>query len=280
MNSTRESIDILDLWSIRECALHVVVAQRNSSLGRVARPSTRMFYELDFLRLTPACIEHLSQTGKKELAVTLGEVQSRKQADLPAMIWQGVLGGEEYRGYWKVPQKLGDYPGAATTYAADQALEALTGDVRRWLGGDYQFDSAFVEANLQALRAGDGGALYKSAMLQAFYLGRIDTALRQRLEADPVCRSVSDERAAILDNVVDKYFVATIQPWSVRIQSRAYHLDKLRELEGLLAVGEPAAFGAWRERRDHLMAEALRAPRKHVETLVPIMRQCGLLPEV
>ncbi len=278
LNRTRESIDILGLWSIRECALHVVVAQRNSALGRVARPSTRMFYELDFLRLTPACIEHLLQAGKEELAVTLAEVQSRKQASLPEIIWQGVLGGEEYQGFWKVPQQLGDYPGAVS-YAADQALVALTSDVRRWLGEDYQFDSAVVEANLQALHAGDGGAIYKSAMLQALYLGRIDMALRQRLQAGPVCRSASDAKAAILDNVVRKYFVATIQPWSVRIQSRSYQLGAVRELEALLAAGEPGAFRAWREHRDHLIEKALRAPRKHVETLVPIMRQCGLVPD-
>ena len=278
LNRTRESIDILDLWSIRECALHVVVAQKNSSLGRVARPSTRMFYELDFLRLTPACIEYLIQAGKDDLAATLGDVQARKQMSLPAIIWQGVLGGEEYQRYWKVPQQLDDYP-AAVSYSADRAVAALASDVQRWLGGDYEFDSALVEANLKTLRTGDGGALFKSAALQAEYLGRIDTALQQRLKEAPVCRSAGDEKAAILDNVVRKYFVGVIQPWSVQLQSRAYKLDAVRDLEALLAAGEPAAFGAWRERRDHLIVEALRAPREHVETLLPIMRQCGLVPD-
>ena len=277
VDNPRETIDVLDLWSIRECALHGVLAQRNSVLGRVAQPSTRMFYELDFLRLAPRCIELLLQQGKADLAATLGEARSRKEARLARVIWQGVLGGGEYQRYWKVPQQLGDYPDTKN-YASDIALRSLASDVRRWLGNDYRFESAEVEANLQTLLTGDAGALYKSAVLQYRYLDRIDTALQQRQQAGPVCRSATDTRASILDKVVRKYFVGSIQPWSVGIQARAYELDAAREIEELLAGAQPESFGKWREERDSLIARALQAPRSHVETLLPIMRQCGLAP--
>lgn len=278
IDSSREAIDILDLWSLRECALHGVLAERNSSLGRVARPSTRMFYELDFLRLAPACIDLLLQSGKEELAATLGDALADKEARLPAVIWQGVLGGAEYRHYWKSPQRLGDYP-HATSYASDQALQALASDVRRWLAHDYRFERAEVEAALQKIHGGDGGALYKSVVLQAVYLERIDAAVQQRLQAGPVCRSGKDSRASILDTVVRKFFVGRIQPWSVRLQTRAYQIEPARDLEELLAGAEPEAFGRWREQRDRLMAKGLRAPRAHVEALLPVMRQCGLAPQ-
>jgi hypothetical protein len=277
-DTPRETIDILDLWSLRECALHGVLAQRNSSLGRVAQPSTRMFYELEFLRLAPACIDSLIQEGKEDLAATLNDVRARKEAQLPRVIWQGVLGGGEYARYWKLPQRLGDYP-RATHYASDLALKALASDVRRWLGTDYRFVSAEVEANLQTLLAGDAGSVYKSAVLQGLYLGHIDTMLQQRLQEGPVCRSPNDARASILDTVVRKYFVGTIQPWSVRIQARAYHLDAARDIEELLAVAEPEGFGAWRAERDRVIATGLQAPRNHVDALLPMMRECALVPE-
>ena len=277
-DQSRETVDILDLWSIRECALHGVVAQRNSSLGRVAQPSTRMFYELEFLRLAPECIDWLLQQGQEDLAATLSEARARKEARLPRVIWQGVLGGGEYEHYWQVPQRLGQYP-TTENYSSDQALNALASDVRRWLGKDYRFESAKVEANLQKLLVGDAGALYKSAVLQDQYLGQIDAALRQRLQAGPVCRSAKDTRASILDTVVRKYFIGSIQPWSVRIQARAYQLDAAREIEELLAGAEPEEFATWKKERDRVIARALQAPRKHVETLLPIMRQCGLAPE-
>jgi len=278
MDPSRETIDILDLWSIRECALHVVLAQRNSSLGRVAQPSTRMFYELEFLRLAPECIEHLVLQGKAELAASLSEVRARKEARLPWFIWQGVLGGGEYESFWKVPQRLGSYPTTGNS-PAELALAALASDVRRWLSGDYQFESAEVEANLQKLLSGDAGALYKSAVLQKLYLGQIDAALEQRLQAGPVCKTPTDGRASILNTVVRKYFVGSIQPWSVRIQSRAFQLDAAREIEELLAGVEPQDFARWRKARDRVIDQALQAPSKHVETLLPIMRQCGLAPE-
>ena len=277
-DNARETVDILDLWSIRDCALHGVVAQRNSSLGRIAQPSTRMFYELEFLRLVPQCIDLLSRQGKEELAATLGEVRAGKEARLPGVIWQGVLGGGEYARYWKVPIRLGNFP-TAENYASDMALMALASDVRRWLGKDYRFESAEVEANLQKLLIGDAGALYKSAVLQDLYLRHIDAALLQRQQAGPVCRSAKDDRASILDTVVGKYFVGRIQPWSVRIQARAYQLDAAREIEELLAGAEPEEFATWKEERDRLIEKALQAPRNHVETLLPIMRQCGLAPE-
>lgn len=278
VDSPRETVDILDLWSMRECALHGVVAQKNSSLGRVAQPSTRMFHELDFLRLAPACIDALLLAGKEELAATLSEVRSRKEARLPGIIWQGVLGGGEYQRFWKLPQRLGEYP-SADSLVSDQALEALAGDVQRWLGRDYRFEAAEVETNLQALAAGDGGSIYKSAVLQARYLARIDTALKRRLQAGPVCKSAQDETARILDTVVRKYFVGVIQPWSVRLQARAYQLDAAREIETLLASGQPQAFAVWRVDRDRLIATALRAPRSHVEALLPVMRECGMAPK-
>ena len=81
------------------------------------------------------------------------------------------------------------------------------------------------------------------------------------------------------DTVVGKYFVGSIQPWSVRIQARAYQLDAAREIEELLAGAEPEEFATWKEERDRLIEKALQAPRNHVETLLPIMRQCGLAPE-
>ena len=76
-----------------------------------------------------------------------------------------------------------------------------------------------------------------------------------------------------------KYVVGTIQPWSVQIQARAFQLDAAREIEDLLAAGQPETFGVWKEKRDRVITEALQAPRNHVQSLLPIMRQCGLAPE-
>ena len=83
----------------------------------------------------------------------------------------------------------------------------------------------------------------------------------------------------IVDNETErKFFIGEIQPWSTRIQRRAFLLLNPRSLEELLAAGEPQAFRDWRRARDSHITRALEAPRRHVEALLPVMRQCGLAP--
>ena len=162
--------------------------------------------------------------------------------------------------------------------SAEAALDSLTQRVERWLSGDYRLDRSAVEVELQRLLGGDGGALYKSVALQEEYLGRFDLALAQRYESGPICRGTGGQRASILDTVVRKFFIGEIQPWSTRVQRRAFLLQNPRRLEELLAAGEPQAFRAWRRARDSHITRSLEAPRRHVEALLPVMRQCGLAP--
>ena len=61
-------------------------------------------------------------------------------------------------------------------------------------------------------------------------------------------------------------------------QRRAFQLQNPRRLEELLAAGEPQAFRDWRLARDNHITRSLEAPRRHVEALLPVMRQCGLAP--
>ena len=273
-----DSIELLELWSLRGCALHRLIADNNSSLGRLAQPSTRMFYEIDFLRLVPACIEALEQEGKTELASALAAAANSKQQRLPLLVWHGILGGPEYREYWQIPHWLGAYPETATQLPAEAALDSLSLRVERWLAGDYRLDRSAVEMELQRLLGGDGGALYKSVAMQHEYLGRFDLALAQRYASGPICRGTGGQRASILDTVVRKFFIGEIQPWSTRIQRRAFQLQNPRRLEQLLAAGEPQTFKEWRLARDGHIARSLEAPRRHVEALLPVMRQCGLAP--
>jgi hypothetical protein len=271
------TIGLLELWSLRDCALHGLIAEKNSSLGRVALPSTQLFHELDFLRLLPACIRQLNASGDEALAKLLLQVGVTKRERLPEIIWYALLGGQEYREYWNTPQQLPEYVAGmgAPGHTAAQALTQLAGV---WLKGDYQVDRAVVEAHLKQLGAGAGGALYKSLLLQHHYLEHLDAAIRVRMLASPVCYSPGGNPAPILDNVVRKYFVGELQPWSVQLQKGAQQLHAVQSLEAILAPGEPEPFYRWRTRRDVLIEAALGAPKRHVENLLPLLEQCGLAP--
>lgn len=275
--STPDTIGLIELWSLRDCALHGLIAEKNSSLGRVALPSTQLFHELDFLRLLPVCLQQLDASGDEELAKLLLQVGETKRERLPNIIWHALLGGPEYREYWNTPQQLPDYAVGmgAPAHTAAQALTQLAG---AWLKGDYQVDRGAVETHLKQLGSGAGGALYKSLLLQHQYLDNLDAAIRVRLPARPVCYTPGGDPAPILDNVVRKYFVGALQPWSVELQKGVQQLHAMQSLEALLAPGEPEPFNVWRTRRDALIEAAVGAPKRHVENLLPLLEQCGLAP--
>ncbi|WP_279244890.1 DUF3080 family protein [Candidatus Litorirhabdus singularis] len=271
------TIDLIELWSLRDCALHGLIANKNSSLGRVSLSSTKLFHELDFLRLLPACLKQLEISGRDELSTALEQVGNAKRERLPSFIWQALLGGQEYRDYWNLPQQVPDYDAAAGA-PAQQAAQALIILAQAWLKNDYRVDRAAVETHLKKMRFGNAGVLQKSLILQHNYLSSLDVATKVRLAERPICFSAGGAPAPVIDNVVRKYFVGELQPWSVQLQKGIAQLQAAQQLEALLALGEPEAFQSWRLKRDELLEIASGAPRRHVQSLLPVLEQCGLSP--
>ena len=273
----RASIGMLDLLALGDCELHTLVAERNSSLGKLAGASTRLIYELDFLRLAPKCIEVLANE-EAELREQLRAVVNAKREQLPRTIWEAFLGSAEYRSFWRRPIALADYP-QAQAYAADDALVVLFDAAKRWLGGDYNAASSEIEAQLQALLSGDGGYLLLSLTKQAQGLEVVNTMIAERLSGQALCVGQQSLKATALNNVVGRFFIDDIQAWSADVQSRLYTLlPRVQALELLLAAGEVEAFRDWRQQRDLQLEDMSQAPKEHVETLYPLMKQCQVLP--
>lgn len=272
------SIGLIDYLSLKDCELQKVVANANDSLGRVAKASTRLVLHLDFLRLAPVCIDRMESNGETSLAETLHSAHSSKLEQLPFVIWIAIVGGDEYRAFWRKPNRLHEYPTQAFT-KADQALVSLTEMSRRWLAGDYSVDAAALESDLQNLSSGDGGSLLKSLMLQQNALSAVDLAIQQRLSKKPLCHHVEAARGQILDNVVRKFFIADVQAWAARLESRRFKLlPKIHALEHILSMAEPEAFSVWRAQRDESISRKALAPKRHAQALLPLLQQCGKAP--
>ena len=54
-----QSISILETLSLNHCQLGPLIAEQNSSLGKVAPPSQQLIYQIRFIQLAPACIDTL-----------------------------------------------------------------------------------------------------------------------------------------------------------------------------------------------------------------------------
>lgn len=274
-----DSINLLDFLNLGECQLQQSLARRNSSLGKLGSTSQDLLYQLEFLQHAPACIRLLEDQQQDKLAQQLAAVMANKQAQLARHMWQAILGAKEFGLFWQAPQALNDYP-AQTGSDLTNALENLQRMSRRWLDGDLSANSSELEDALSTIRSGDGGSLFRALALQDAWLSQANTQLQLRRKERPLCYPGRDNtQGKILFNVMQKFWLQQLQPWSAQLNQRAYELlPAVRALEETLANGEPASYTNWREQRDRQFDHLLLAPRRHVGAIRPLLEQCGLAP--
>lgn len=269
------NLGTLDFLALSGCELQITIGKRNSSLGLMASPSQRLLLELEFLRLAPACIAHMRNKERAELAELLQGAVELKQQQLPALIFNATLGGPEYRKLWQPPQNLDDYP-AQTSSVPLTALAEINASVRRWLAGDYSASNIEFEIQLSEVAKADGGALLQALALQAGWLEAGNGLLRARRQRGPLCAGpIRPAAATVLPNVIGKFFVGEVQPWSAALGRRQHELLPLvAALESGLESALPLAYRQWQDLRDRQLQEWTGAPRRHVEALQAVLAPC------
>ncbi|MEQ8515252.1 MAG: DUF3080 family protein [Chromatocurvus sp.] len=272
-------LDALDFLALRGCDLQVTVGKRNSSLGRLAPPSQELLLELEFLRLAPACIDYLAREGNNGLAQELTAAMESKRQALPARIYNATLATQEFRSLWKTPNGLGDYP-QATSSAPVAALDAINALSAGWLAGDYAANNRDVEILLSEVAMGDAGALMMALNLQQAGLTAANAMLRSRGDRGALCQGpLIPAEVDIFKNVVQKFFIGGIQPWSASLGQRSHTLlPPVRSLEAQLAAVLPTRYRDWQSRRDALLNTAAGAPRRHVEAVKRLLVGCRQPP--
>ncbi|MAV75813.1 MAG: hypothetical protein CL691_04265 [Cellvibrionales bacterium] len=274
----RKTLGLLAFLSLDDCELRYVIARHNSALGKVASPSQRLHYQLDFLHHAPACIITLRAQGQMQTAAKLRAVMDEKKRRLAWYIWQGSLGEKEFRQFWQEGNHEDNYPANAGA-ALITALEQLNAWVSRWLSGDYATDIRAYEINLSVIRAGDGGALYRALSKQLLYLKQANTMFdNEALVQQRICpRGQLSEQAEILQNVVSKFWIQGLQRQSAALSRRHFALmPALQALEQQLVEGEPKAYSDWRKQRDTQFEQFLAAPKSHSLRINTVYQECDL----
>ncbi|MEQ9464988.1 MAG: DUF3080 family protein [Haliea sp.] len=269
------NLGTLDFLALSGCEVQITIGKRNSSLGLLASPSQRLLLELEFLRLAPACIAHMRNEERTELAELLQGAVELKQQQLPALIFNATLAGPEYRKLWQPPQDLGDYP-VQTSSVPLTALAAINASARRWLAGDYRASNVDFEIQLSEVAQADGGALLKALALQAGWLEAGNGLLRARRQRGPLCSGpIRPAAATVLRNVIGKFFVGEVQPWSAALGRRQHELLPLvAALESGLESALPGAYRDWQQQRAASLQAWTAAPRQHVGELQQVLAPC------
>jgi len=161
LNIPPDGLDRLDFMDLSGCAVKATIIKRNSSLGRLAKPSQRLLLELEYLRLAPPCITHLRGSDNGALTDLLEEAWHLRRERLPALIFNATLGSDEYQAFWLAVPAPGQYPRVSRTVAV-AALDTINTYARRWLRGDYRAQNRDFEILLGEVAGGGGGALLQA----------------------------------------------------------------------------------------------------------------------
>lgn len=277
--NTKNSLSIREFLSLRECKLHVVIAQRNSIIGKVAPASQLLFNDLKILQHAPNCINKLLEINNVSMAKKIASFEELKKKLIINSLWNAILGEHENTLFWHSQKQPKDYPKSLNIQSIE-SIKALLVFVEKVKQKEVVFskqETSQIEQHLKVLKSGDGGYLLSKLMELDNHLQKANTAIKMRLEKPLCLRSKPTEKAIFFKNVVTKYFIDKVQVRAVELTQRYHQLmpDYIR-LELALKKGEPPAYKQWRTQRDKQLLMSLNSSKKHVQQVQLLFSQCGL----
>ena len=272
---TANSLSIREFLSLRQCKLHVVIAHRNSLIGKVAKDSQLLINDLEILKTGPACLVKIEDPAlMNKLAVFL---KAKKQS-LSVSLWNAIIADDEYQNFWRARRTTRDYPRQLPTETVTNltALASLS-----QIALEHQFSKSInpaekLETQLDNLRFGDGGELLFE-YLQLQKTMQLANQLVKDAIKKPLCLlKKPNERARYLQNVVNKFFINGVQSHSVLLDRRkAQLMPHVESLERKFDHIAPKSFTAWQSRRSQLLASS-NMLTQHAQLLQTLYAQCGL----
>lgn len=185
-------INLLELLRLDQCRIGVTVAQKNSSLGRVALPSQQFLMELELLTHGPACVAVLQQRGDARLGADLEAALAQKHAVRLNYWWNAWPGSDEWQQFssshapldWDVQEPAAlDSTLLALDFALAQAGQLQRDELAAALQG-----STILETHLQQLGQGKLlGRWLSSAYALIPALHQSAALLEQRLQRGGLC---------------------------------------------------------------------------------------------
>jgi hypothetical protein len=225
--------------------------------------------------LAPACISKLRSDEDNEIADLLEASLVSRTENLVHTLARGVLGGTEWREFWRMPESLGEYPLHSSGDAA-QSLWELSQRVKRFLNGTWSPSDENLEPLLAKVRVNAGGQLLRAAMIQERGLTKANGILRQASEAGMYCsQGKLSEAGTISKTVVAKYFAGDVQAWSSAVAQRHYEINSpIIEMEAALTTALPDPYLSWAAARDVQLDALFSAPRQHVSIIQAALDNC------
>ena len=270
-----DTLSLIDFLALSGCELQANIAKRNTTMGRSASASQQLILDLEFIRLAPKCIDKLQLDGEDDIARLLSQGLMQRREQLTYTLAQAILGGTEWREFWRTPQLLGDYP-VNTSGDAAQSLWELSQRTKRFLSGDWSSTDEALEPLLSTLRVDAGGRLLRAAIIQDQALTQANQILITAKDVGKYCSGKRlSEAGTISKTIVAKYFAGDVQVWSSAVSQRHYEIQgAVADIETTLAKALSGSYTNWAQARDKQLNALFSAPRQHVSVVQAALDNC------
>lgn len=271
-----QTISILETLSLSHCQLGTLIADHNSTLGKVAPPSQQFIYQIRFIQLAPACIATLEAGPlRRELTQALKQKQDGAMEDFNRVLTRDrSITQSLFIGY--------DSLVLDKTHAGRFELESALGqllDIKRAIAQQawQQIDTKQIEPTLALLAHQSLLPKYlRSLSYSQAQLVALNDYLTEHA-ASITCRpGHANHKQEILQNVFHKFYLAQIQAYLSQLNQLHYRLN-----EPLLALFEGSSYQGFielhfGEQQDALPAKLKTQMRRHVKWWQAFRESCNI----
>ncbi len=286
---------VLETLDFRLCHLLPLIAERNSSLGRVMKPSTRLRYELRFFDGLSGCyLQDQAHPLKDEaFSALLARIYQTKADNLAHEVWNGIFTSESLEKNLSLsspPLPLEGDTGHGDSVRALQALGAIQTQVRAFEPGQPFFlppGLDTLETRYETLYHSEyGSKLFKSLALLTHYLDHTAATIEAALERRPICFGGPTERGRILKNVFSRYYAGRVQTYLSRVHRQGGPwIEQLRAMthDTGLVLSAPLQHYlrqmVGKNNEEGLWGGFQKALRHHTQAWQSVLKQCNLMPQ-
>lgn len=264
-------LSVVDWWQLKECNLNSLLAERNSSLGRVQAPSIRLSYEVDMLVALESCREQLP-----EHKLLLMQLIEQKQLQLERL-WQHLWVSEASFARLFTP-KQGELEGLA--------------ELEQWLSYLVKLQRLFIDQNYNQLQVELGRFQAEQKSAQAipalptlwFQQGLAQQQVRQAnrtLAQEPRIQCVQGNpsaQAQLAKQFFQGYYLIKVQPELARSQADLQRLMPM--LDELSSHWPPSLKARYKALLSQASPQELKQETKqHALLWQRFLKRCGLAPK-
>ncbi|SIS61861.1 DUF3080 family protein [Neptunomonas antarctica] len=292
--ATDISEGLLDVLDLGRCDLLSLIASRNSSLGKLAAPSQRLSYEIQFYVKIRQCLTLAvnDPTIEVDLKKRIEKIVTIKRDNMPLIVWNALYTGKEIDASLAMNQP--PLPFIQSDHTATlQALKKLSFIVSSVFHPTETTEkSLFVnlnslEKNYESIyRDPLGTPLLKSLVLLETTFNSVSDSIDNRLARRAMCfDNMRNPQADVLKNVFLEYYAHQIQPYMAQVQRIGYEWFSTHEkMLSFLSVPEEIKkytdqvfmtdtdISVWKR--------YISARNRHTEAWHRILTQCNLMPSL